>query len=134
MDLEIGEEGLPDEDSSESQDESEGGESDEMNDTGTSGASEDGEDSEMIPSEMEAGDESADGEDGEDMDMEPGGGDEEPANPGNPPMFHNSENNDASIYRAYTTDNDEIIPAAELCDAEELSRLRALLDLSLIHI
>ena len=35
--------------------------------------------SEMIPSEMEAGDESADGDDGEDMDMEPGGGDEEPA-------------------------------------------------------
>ena len=134
LDLEIGEEGLPDEDSSESQDESEGGESDEMNDTGTSGASEDGEDSEMIPSEMEAGDESADGDDGEDMDMEPGGGDEEPANPGNPPMFHNSENADTSIYKAYTTDNDEIIPAAELCDTEELTRLRALLDQQLNHL
>ena len=134
LDLEIGEEGLPDEDSSESQDESEGGESDEMNDTGTSGASEDGEDSEMIPSEMEAGDESADGDDGEDMDMEPGGGDEEPANPGNPPMFHNSENSDTSIYKAYTTDNDEIIPAAELCDSEELTRLRALLDQQLNHL
>ena len=47
--------------------------------------------------------------------MEPGGGDEEPANPGNPPMFHNSENGILYLQSLYT-DNDEIIPAAELCD------------------
>ena len=134
LDLEIGDEGLPDDDSSESQDDSDGGDSDEMNDSGTRGASEDGEESEMIPSEMEAGDETADGEDGEDMDMEPGGGDEEPANPGTPPMFHNSEDGRAAVYKAYTTENDEIIPAAELCDPEELARLRALLDQQLNHL
>ena len=134
LDLEVGEEGLADDESSDSQDESDGGDSDEMNDSGTQGASEDGDESEMLPSEMEAGDESADGEDGEDMDMEPGGGDEEPANPSTPPMHHNSDEAQKAIYRVFTTVNDEIIPASELCDPEELTRLRALLDLSLIHI
>jgi cobaltochelatase CobT len=134
LDLELGEDGLSDDDPSESQDDSEGGDSDEMNDSGTQGASEDGEDSEMIPSEMEAGDESAEGEDGEDMDMEPGGGDEEPANPGTPPMFHNSDDARAAVYKAYTTEYDEVVPAAELCDASELTRLRALLDQQLNHL
>jgi cobaltochelatase CobT len=35
-------------------------------------------------------------------------------------------------YRAYTTANDEIIGAEELCDAEELTRLRAYLDQQLV--
>ena len=134
LDLELGEEGLSDDDPSESQDDSEGGDSDEMNDSGTSGASEDGEDSEMLPSEMEAGDESAEGEDGEDMDMEPGGGDEEPANPGTPPMYHNSDDARSSAYKAFTTEYDEVVPASELCDASELTRLRALLDQQLNHL
>jgi cobaltochelatase CobT len=134
LDLELGEDGLSDDDPSESQDDSEGGDSEEMNDSGTRGASEDGEESEMIPSEMEAGDESAEGEDGEDMDMEPGGGDEEPANPGTPPMYHNSEDARNAIYKAYTTEYDEVVPAAELCDASELTRLRALLDQQLNHL
>lgn len=134
LDLEIGEEGLSDDDASDSQDETDGGESDEMNDSGTRGASEDGEDSEMIPSEMEAGDEAADGEDGEDMDMEPGGGDEEPANPGTPPMFHNSDEKRGAGYKAFTTEFDEVVPASELCDPDELTRLRALLDQQLNHL
>ena len=134
LDLEVGEEGVADDESSDSQDDSEGGDSDEMNDSGTQGASEDGDESEMLPSEMEAGDESADGEDGEDMDMEPGGGDEEPANPSTPPMFHNSDDAQKAIYKVFTTNNDEIIPASELCDPEELTRLRALLDQQLSHL
>ncbi|MDA1309241.1 MAG: cobaltochelatase subunit CobT, partial [Proteobacteria bacterium] len=134
LDLELGEDGLSDDDPSDSQDDSDGGDSDEMNDSGTSGTSEDGDESEMIPSEMEAGDESADGEDGEDMDMEPGGGDEEPANPGTPPMFHNSDDARSAAYRAFTTEYDEVVPAAELCDASELTRLRALLDQQLNHL
>ena len=134
LDLEIGEEGMSDDDSSESQDDSEGGDSDEMNDAGTRGASEDGAESEMIPSEMEAGDESAEGEDGEDMDMEPGGGDEEPANPGTPPMSHNSDLSRNAAYKAFTLEYDEVVPAAELCDTSELTRLRALLDQQLNHL
>ena len=134
LDLDLGEEGLSDDDPSESQDDSDGGDSDEMNDSGTRGASEDGDDSEMIPSEMEAGDEAADGEDGDDMDMEPGGGDEEPANPGTPPMLHNSDDARIAAYKVFTNQYDEIVPASELCDAEELTRLRALLDQQLNHL
>ncbi len=132
LDLELGEDSLSDDDPSESEDDSDGGESDEMNDSGTRGASEDGEDSEMLPSEMDAGDESADGDESEDM--EPGGGDEEPANPGTPPSTHNESEARKSIYRAYTLDYDEVVPASELCDPSELTRLRALLDQQLNHL
>jgi cobaltochelatase CobT len=37
-------------------------------------------------------------------------------------------------YRAYTTAFDEVIAATELCDAEELTRLRAYLDQQLVHL
>jgi cobaltochelatase CobT len=37
-------------------------------------------------------------------------------------------------YRAYTTRFDEIVKAEELCDAEELDRLRAYLDKQLLHL
>ena len=46
-------------------------------------------------------------------------------NPGNPPMFHNSENSDTSIYKAYTTDNDEIIPAAELWKLRRVNQTKS---------
>ena len=37
-------------------------------------------------------------------------------------------------YKAYTTRFDEVITAAELCDEEELTRLRAYLDQQLVHL
>ena len=37
-------------------------------------------------------------------------------------------------YRAYTTEFDEVIAAGELCDDEELTRLRAYLDQQLVHL
>ena len=37
-------------------------------------------------------------------------------------------------YRAYTTQFDEVIAAGELCDDEELTRLRAYLDQQLVHL
>ena len=134
LDLEIGDEGLADDDPSEGDDES--GEADEMNDSGTRGTSDDGSESEMIPSEMQAGDEAGEGDDADDMDLEPGGGDDEPANPGTPPMFHNSDGMDRDLraYRAYSTEHDEIVSADELCDTEELARLRTLLDQQLNHL
>ncbi len=133
LDLEIGEEGLSDQEPTDSEDDGEG-ESDEMNDSGTRGASEDGAESEMLPSEMEAGDDSAEGEDGDDMEMEPGGGDEEPGNPGTPPTPRNADDARKAAYKAYTTEYDEVVPAADLCDPAELTRLRALLDQQLNHL
>ena len=135
LDLEIGEEGMAEDDSSEAEGEDEGGDLDETSDGGTRGTTEDGTETETIPSDMQAGDESAEGEDAEEMDMEPGSGDEEPANPGSPVHPNmDGRNWQNAAYRAYTTEYDEIVSADELCDADELTRLRALLDQQLSHL
>jgi cobaltochelatase CobT len=94
-------------------------------------------DSELRFEQSEAGDEQgeqpfADEEQGESEDG-PGGEGEEgpvPARPNRafsdlPPQFD---------YRIYTNRHDELIGAAELCDEEELGRLRAYLDQQLIHL
>jgi cobaltochelatase CobT len=134
LDLEIGEEGMSDEDAGDSEGD-ETGESDEAGETGTRGTSEEGEDAEMMPSDMLSGDEDGDGEDIEDGDFEPGGGDEEPGSPGTPPQMHNMDPNRLQkTYRAFTGEYDEVVTADSLCDAEELSRLRALLDQQLSHL
>ncbi|WP_028795668.1 cobaltochelatase subunit CobT [Thalassobaculum salexigens] len=135
LDLDVGDEGVADDDPSEAEGEDEGGDVDETSDGGTRGTSEDGTESESIPSDMQAGDESAEGEDAEEMDLEPGSGDEEPANPGSP-MHPNMDgrNWQDQAYRAYTTEYDEVVQADTLCDADELTRLRALLDQQLSHL
>src|SRR3546814_4259101 len=99
-------------DASEAEGEDEGGDVDETSEGGTRGTSEDGADTETIPSDMQAGDESADGEDAEEMDLEPGSGDEEPANPGSP-MHPNMDgrNWQDAAYRAFTTERSEEPPS-----------------------
>jgi cobaltochelatase CobT len=52
---------------------------------------------------------------------------EEPSEASRPPQ-NNANNRNLSDYKAYTTKFDETIAAEELCDAEELERLRAYLD------
>lgn len=73
--------------------------------------------------------------DGEDEQMMPGEGEEEPAGPSE---FDDRwpQNAPASelLYRAYTDEFDEIIDAQELCDPEELTRLRTQLDQQLSHL
>jgi cobaltochelatase CobT len=135
LDLDVGDEGMADDDPSEAEGEDEGGDVDETSDGGTRGTTEDGTESETIPSDMQAGDESAEGEDAEEMDLEPGSGDEEPANPGSP-MHPNMDgrNWQEQGYRAYTSEYDEIVLADTLCDPDELNRLRALLDQQLSHL
>jgi cobaltochelatase CobT len=41
---------------------------------------------------------------------------------------------DPSVYRAFTTQFDEVVSADTLCDSDELTRLRALLDQQLSHL
>ncbi|MDE0780528.1 MAG: cobaltochelatase subunit CobT [Alphaproteobacteria bacterium] len=68
-------------------------------------------------------------EDG-DGDMEPGDGDEDPDAPGQPwrpPEFGHNQGAQF-VYGAYTTEFDEEIEAPDLCDADELTRLRQQLD------
>lgn len=136
LDIEIGEEGAMDDDGSENdgQDDQEG--EDQSADSSAQGESEDGEEAEMMPAEMEAGDQTEDSDDMTDSDMEPGAGDEDPDNPGTPPappQWDGSNTRD-KIYSSFTKQFDEIVNADELCDAEELTRLRSLLDQQLAHL
>ncbi len=86
--------------------------------------------------EMKPGDES-DGEGEEDEgEIGPGSGDDQPARQGPPSLLNNRHNHppNEALYRAFTTQFDEVVGAEELCDADELTRLRLLLDQQLNHL
>ena len=125
----------------------EGGADDEGTDEQQQDEGEDGEDEDggQSDGEVEARGESPDAEDAEgdgeemgedsldDMDGEPGDDGEEGMQPVRPnrPFADMSGQFD---YRAWTTQFDEVIDATELCDAEELVRLRGYLDQQLVHL
>lgn len=90
------------------EDQSEGEDSQAMDDAGEAGTSEDGE---MMEAEG-TDDGSADGE-----------------SPNADTAGNNTAGNkDKDVYRIFDTKFDEVISAADLCDAQELDRLRAMLD------
>ena len=60
--------------------------------------------------------------------MLPDAAEEEPARPWRPPRFDDLRNFPGDAYRAYTAEFDEVVNAEELCDADELARLRLMLD------
>ncbi|MBC6404575.1 MAG: cobaltochelatase subunit CobT [Rhodospirillales bacterium] len=62
-------------------------------------------------------------------------GEEEPGRPGRPPE-HDDRSNSRSgdFYQAFTSDFDEIVGAEDLCDPDELTRLRIMLDQQLAHL
>ncbi len=66
----------------------------------------------------------------------PGSGDDDPGRPGRPGQMprQRGANEDPLAYRAFTTQCDEIVDAAGLCDPDELTRLRGLLDQQLAHL
>jgi cobaltochelatase CobT len=68
--------------------------------------------------------------------MMPGTGDEDPGRPGRPGILPRRQglNDDPAVYRAFTTEFDEVVEADALCDADELTRLRSLLDQQLAHL
>lgn len=77
---------------------------------------------------QEQGDETTD-----DMDGEPGDDGEEgmlPVRPNRPPADFAPQ----FEYKAWTTTYDEVIAATDLCDADELVRLRSYLDQQLVHL
>ena len=66
---------------------------------------------------------------GAESEMLPGAGDEEPGQPDRPPHLGDRRNaRNPLAYRVFTTEFDEIVEAAELCDPDELTRLRQMLD------
>jgi len=128
------------------EDSDEGGNEDEGTDEQQQDEGEDGEDqSESGEGEVDARGEQreADSEDGEssevsdesmdDMDGEPGDDGDDgmlPVRPNRPPadLIPSFE------YKAWTTDFDEVIAATDLCDTDELARLRSYLDQQLTHL
>ena len=69
-------------------------------------------------------------------DLMPGTGDDDPEMPGEPWRPPENFRNDPNLpnYRPYVTSFDEIVDAADLCDAEELGRLRHQLDQQIQHL
>jgi cobaltochelatase CobT len=136
LDLDLGEseEGQQDENSEgdtenadENEGESEGGEG---KATGSEGSLEGGVPEQDKEGEDEGGAEEVAGE------MMPGTGDEDPGRPGRPGILPRRQglNDDPAVYRAFTAEFDEVVEADALCDADELTRLRALLDQQLAHL
>jgi cobaltochelatase CobT len=124
-DAEIEESEQPDQpqESEEGEDEEQSGDADgqmdaRSEDTGPS--EEQGDTQESEPGDFDS--EGAEGEDGEDG--------VQPARPNRPPS-----NMPATLdYKAFVTRFDEVIAAGDLCDEEELTRLRAYLDQQLVHL
>ena len=93
----------------------------------------------QLPSEMMDMQESEDAEgaaDAPDTDFMSEAGDDEPAGPGEAPRpdQQGANRNEKDAYRAFSTDFDEVVEAPDLCDADELTRLRQNLDQQLSHL
>ncbi len=113
-------------DTEDSDSQSEGGEG---TTSGAKGALEGG----VPEDDKDEGDDSGEEAQGELM---PGAGDDDPTRPGRPGVLPRPArgSDDPSVYRAFTTQFDEVVSADALCDGDELTRLRALLDQQLSHL
>lgn len=121
----------PDEGEDEGEDDVDGESETDEADNGDAGIDQRGEQDAAEDSEAEG---ETEGEDVEgDNDGEPGEGDQEgmlPVRPNRPP----ADLTPGFDYKAWTTQFDEVVTAEELCDADELVRLRAYLDQQLINL
>jgi cobaltochelatase CobT len=132
-------EDMQEDDSSDSEEESEDEEESQQqpDDEQTKGGEKEKSDSSV---EMEAdqaqaeASETDESEDAEETEMDMEAGDEQPGRPSkrHEPDFNRGRNEPA--YKPYTTNFDEVVDAAELCDSDELSRLRHMLDQQLSHL
>ena len=94
-----------------------------------SGKQQQSESSTQMDAQQEAEAEAEEMDSGEqEMEMPAQGGEEQPGNPGrrNDEPIHKRRNEPA--YKSFTQQFDEVVEAHELCDPDELTRLRALLD------
>ncbi|MGE5148187.1 MAG: cobaltochelatase CobT-related protein, partial [Candidatus Eiseniibacteriota bacterium] len=92
-----------------------------------------------MPTEMREADEQEDGAGAAqqaEVEMTPGTGDDQPAGPGKAlrPDDRGSNQPDGDAYHPFTRDFDEIVSAGDLCDPDELGRLRHHLDQQLSHL
>jgi cobaltochelatase CobT len=121
-----------DDDSQENDGENEEGDGQSENETMASDG-EASEDPEGQETSAESGEETADG-DQSDLSMT-SMGEDEAAPEEQPPSPYDGRNEPIEgLYRAFTDEFDEIVEATELCDADELTRLRQQLDQHLAHL
>jgi cobaltochelatase CobT len=135
LDIDIGLEDELEQDDDQQQQQNEDSEQD------NSGTQTDGDESAETPTTLDGEDSDGDQSDAADpqaaeadSEMMEGEGEDDPGRPGQlPELFgHNHQAN--APYHAFTTDFDETIEAEELCDPDELTRLRQLLDQQLAHL
>ncbi len=86
------------------------------------------------PADSADADAEEDGEAEADGEMMPGSSDDDPGRPGRPGQQPRGRPDENAVYRAFSTQADEVIEADQLCDSDELGRLRHLLDQQLSHL
>ncbi len=125
------EEGGSEDEGTDEQQQDEGDEGDDQGEDGQGEVEARGEQSEQQNEESDGQEQSDESMD--DIDGEPGDDGKEGMQPVRPnrPMADMST---AFDYKPWTTQFDEVIAATELCDAEELARLRGYLDQQLVHL
>jgi cobaltochelatase CobT len=132
LDLELGEVDESSSDDNQGQgEEAEGENQDESGETSSAGAQPSTEGS---PADSAEGDAEEDSDAEADGEMMPGASDDDPGRPGRPGTLPRGRPDENAVYRAYSVAADEVIEADKLCDADELGRLRHLLDQQLSHL
>jgi cobaltochelatase CobT len=128
LDLELGE-------SDEAESEEQGGEEadgeNQSEGEGTTSGAQDSPDGSPMEGEAEDAQDAAEAGEGE---MMPGSSDDDPGRPGRPGQMPRGRPDETAVYRRFSTIFDEVIEADKLCDGDELSRLRHLLDQQLSHL
>jgi cobaltochelatase CobT len=131
LDIDLGEI----DDSSESDDQQQGEEADSENQSDSGDSATGGQPStEGAPADSADADSEQDGEAEADGEMMPGSSDDDPGRPGRPGQMPRGRPDENAVYRAFSTVSDEVVEADKLCDADELGRLRHLLDQQLSHL
>jgi cobaltochelatase CobT len=128
LDLELGE-------SDEAESEEQGGEEadgeNQSEGEGATSGAQNSPDGSPMEGEAEDAQDAAEAGDGE---MMPGSSDDDPGRPGRPGQMPRGRPDETAVYRRFSTIFDEVIEADKLCDGDELSRLRHLLDQQLSHL
>ena len=137
LDLDAGEESASESDGSDGEQDSDSAQSGDVR--GEAGDQESGENAdaaEAAGKEMRPGEDSEGGGEEEEGEIGPGSGEDQPGRQGPQSLLNQrpGQNWQEPSYKAYTTQFDEIVQAHELCDADELTRLRLLLDQQLSHL
>jgi cobaltochelatase CobT len=130
LDLELGDA----DDEAESEEQEGGEESEGENQSegeGATSGSQDSPDGSPMDGEAEDAQDAAEAGDGE---MMPGSSDDDPGRPGRPGQMPRGRPDETAVYRRFSTIFDEVIDADNLCDPDELSRLRHLLDQQISHL